>query len=211
MRYYVYKLLDPRTNVVFYVGKGTGNRAYSHNQFKDGNNNYYKDSIIRDLHKQNLEPIVEIIKYFADEQKAYKYEEQLIETIGIDNLTNITKNARPPSKKGWKPSKETLVKRSRGLKGVPRTEEWRKNLSLAKLGDKNPMYKKKNPCSEEKRLSLIKTKNLPNYNLYKSAINLMNSGVSADIVAILLGIGRGVCFKLKNRSHLFFKAFPELV
>ena len=39
----------------------------------------------------------------------------------------------------------------------------------------------------------------------------MDNGTSADTVATQLGIGRGVCFKLKNRSHLFFKAFPELV
>lgn len=37
-----------------------------------------------------------------------------------------------------------------------------------------------------------------------------NKGISADQVSIQLGVGRGVCFKLKNRTHLFFKAFPEL-
>ena len=73
------------------------------------------------------------------------------------------------------------------------------------------MYGKKNPCSLDKQLSIIRTKNLPNYDLYKQAIGLMDNGTSADTVATQLGIGRGVCFKLKNRSHLFFKAFPELV
>jgi len=100
MKYYVYQLIDPRSNTVFYIGKGTGNRAHTHNQFTDGNNNYYKDSLIKELHKQELEPVVEIIKYFVDEQLAYDYEEHLIETIGISNLTNITEGARPPVNRG---------------------------------------------------------------------------------------------------------------
>ena len=53
-------------------------------------------------------------------------------------------------------------------------------------------------------------KNLPNYELYKTAIDLLDKGISADKVAVQLSIGRGVCFKLKNRSHLIFQAFPEL-
>lgn len=32
LRYYVYVLVDPRDNRIFYVGKGTGNRVYQHAQ-----------------------------------------------------------------------------------------------------------------------------------------------------------------------------------
>lgn len=210
MKYYVYQLIDPRSNIVFYVGKGTGNRAYTHNEFKDGNNNYYKDNAIKELHHQGLEPTVEIVKYFVNEQEAYDYEDSLIESIGIDNLTNITEGARPPSKQGWRPSAETLAKRSASLKGIERTEEWKKNLSLSKQGANNPMYGKKIPCTEERRLAVLQGKNAPNYDLYKKAIALMDNGKSADTVSKELGVGRGVCFRLKNRSHGIFEAFPEL-
>lgn len=209
--YYVYQLIDPRNNKPFYIGKGSGNRAYSHNQFKDGNENPYKDRVIRKLHEQGLEPIVKIIKYFNKEQQAYDYEEYLTEKIGLDNLTNMVVGARPPSKKGWKPSEETLKKRSQNLKGIERTTEWRQKLSLCKQGSNNPMYGKKNPCSEEKRLSILRTKNLPNYNVYKQAIELMNDGMSANAVSIYLNIGRGVCFRLKNGTHGIFEVFPELI
>ena len=211
MKYYVYQLLDPRSNTVLYVGKGTGNRAYTHNQFKDGNNNYYKDGIIKELHQQGLEPTVEIVEYFIDEHKAYDFEDKLIETIGIDNLTNITEGARPPSKLGWTPSAETLAKRSRGLKGIPRTEEWKKNLSLSKQGANNPRYGIKEPCTEKRRLAVLRGENAPNYNTYKKAIALMDNGKSADTVSKKLSVGRGVCLKLKNRTHGFFQAFPELI
>ncbi|HIO04524.1 MAG TPA: GIY-YIG nuclease family protein, partial [Gammaproteobacteria bacterium] len=30
MKYYVYLLLDPITDEIFYVGKGKGNRVFSH-------------------------------------------------------------------------------------------------------------------------------------------------------------------------------------
>jgi hypothetical protein len=211
MKYYVYQLIDPVLNKPFYIGKGSKNRAWSHNEFKDGNENLYKDRYIKKLHSQNLKPIVDIIEYFDIEQDAYDYEETLTESIGLENLTNIVIGARPPSKIGWKPSNETLAKRSRGLKGIPRTEEWCRNLSLAKQGENNPMYGKSNPCSAERKLAILRAKNQNNYNLYKTAISLIDTGQSVDLVAKELNIGRGVCFRLKNRTHGIFQAFPELV
>lgn len=211
MKYYVYKLLDPNTNLPFYVGKGSGNRAWSHNEFKDGNNNLFKDRYIKKIHKQGKEPIVEIVKYFSNEDDAYSYEEELTESIGLKNLTNLVLGARPPSKTGWKPTEDTLSKRSRGLKGIPRSAAWRENLSKSKIGPNNPMYGKEIPCTEKRKIAVLKGKNIANYELYKHAILLLSSGKSVTDVSKELGIGRGVCFKLKNESHGIFQAFPELI
>ena len=72
--YYVYQLVDPRNNKPFYIGKGTGNRAYQHTKFKDGNENTYKDRKIKSILKENLEIIVDLLyKDLTDENTAVTY------------------------------------------------------------------------------------------------------------------------------------------
>lgn len=73
------------------------------------------------------------------------------------------------------------------------------------------MYGKKNPCSEERKIAIIKEKNRANYELYKQAISLIVNGESVDSVSKKLAMGRGVCFRLKNGTHGIFQAFPELI
>ena len=164
--------------------------------------------LYRVLNKHS-ELVIQSIIFKGNATECYQYEEQLRPQKNI-GWNNNKGGICPPSRKGWTPTVDTLAKRSQSLKGIVRTDEWCGNLSASKQGKNNPMYGKKNPCSEEKQLSIIRTKNLPNYELYKTAIGLMDNGISADKVSVQLGIGRGVCFKLKNRSHLFFLAFPEL-
>lgn len=171
--------------------------------------NPHKKYKINKLRAEGVEPICEIVKYFTDENEAYAYEEELIESVGLANLTNIKAVGRGQAK-GWKPSKECLEKRSANLKGIPRTKEWCEKLSKSKQGKNNPMYGVKLPCSDERRYKILLGKNKPNYELYKQAIELMNEGVSVGAAAKQLNIGRNVCFRLKNRTHNFFICFPEL-
>ena len=134
-------------------------------------------------------------------------------TMNPNGYNLVEGGGLPPSKQGWTPSTKTLAKRSASLKGIERTDEWRANLSESKSGKNNPRYGiKEDPDTTEQRLTaMIRTKNLPNYDTYKKAIALMDNGKSADAVSKELGVGRGVCFRLKNRTHGFFQAFPELV
>ena len=156
--YYVYQLVDPRNGLPFYVGKGTGNRAYQHTKFKDGNQNPYKERKIKNILKAGLEPMVEFLHQdIVNEAEAYDLEKEVIQHIGISKLTNITEDSRPPTKKGWKPTAETLAKRSASLKGLPRTEEWCKNLSAGHSGEKNGMYgRKHSPETLEKKRQAMK-------------------------------------------------------
>jgi hypothetical protein len=77
--YYVYKHINKNTNEVFYIGKGSFDRAYSINS----RNLYWKEYT-----KEN-EYIVEIVNDNLTEEESFKIELDLIAQYGIDNLTNI--------------------------------------------------------------------------------------------------------------------------
>jgi len=94
--YYVYQLVDPRNNKVFYIGEGKGKRAYSHLNFTSGCNNPHKDRIIKKIQNSGQQVIVEIVCDGLTKQQSMKLEEELINKIRIENLSNICRNANPP-------------------------------------------------------------------------------------------------------------------
>lgn len=85
--------------------------------------------------------------------------------------------------------------------------------SESRQGKNNPRYgvKEDPSITEQRLLAMIRTKNLPNYELYKSLIEKLNAGQSATSLAKESGVGKGVVCKLKNRTHGIFEAFTELV
>ena len=78
--YYVYELVDPRDNQTFYVGKGTGRRAYTHRWEKPETFNAYKQAKIDSMRKQGLEPQIRFIaENIVDEQLAFHIQNHLKE------------------------------------------------------------------------------------------------------------------------------------
>jgi len=86
--YYVYELIDPRTNGAFYVGKGRGNRAL-HHLGGVSKNNKNKTALVEEIRESGLEPEIRVVREFDDEQAAYDFEREHIEEIGLENLTNV--------------------------------------------------------------------------------------------------------------------------
>ena len=91
-KYYVYTLLDPRTNKVFYIGKGIHNRMYNH-EFLVRSGKFDSNSAKCKLIKEIIDSGNKIIynKPFANlsETDAYTKEKELITLYGLSNLTNI--------------------------------------------------------------------------------------------------------------------------
>jgi len=90
--FYVYKLIDPSTNLPFYIGKGKGRRSRVHFNPSTNGQNPYKDAVINQIRSAGQDIIIEHVQC-ADEESAYILERQLIEQYGRrDNGTGILTN-----------------------------------------------------------------------------------------------------------------------
>jgi uncharacterized protein len=81
---YVYLYLDPETKQPLYVGKGTGNRCFTHLQRPDGP---LSMSLAR-IKRLGLQPRIDILKYGLSDQEALLVEQTAIDLIGITSLAN---------------------------------------------------------------------------------------------------------------------------
>ena len=79
--FYVYKLVDPRTNQPFYVGKGSADRAWSHLKTGDSKN-LLKRAVVESIYKSDSEPIIEIVHENLEEKDAYRLETVYIRKFG---------------------------------------------------------------------------------------------------------------------------------
>ena len=91
--YYVYLLINPRNDKVFYVGKGKGNRINQHLLGALDEKNKEKDTIkrIREIQNENLKVKTIILRHGLSDKEALKLESAVIDLLGKENLTNIVK------------------------------------------------------------------------------------------------------------------------
>lgn len=92
--YYVYGLIDPRDNTIFYIGKGSGNRIFQHEQenLKHPDRKKLKLDRIAQIHEQGLEVRKIIINDQLTETEAFASEASLINIYNYfssDQLTNV--------------------------------------------------------------------------------------------------------------------------
>ena len=86
--FYVYVLVDPRDNQIFYVGKGTGHRLLQHGREADlssDRSTSSKTARIRQIRAHGLEPRLDIVRHGLTEAEAF-----LVEASLIDCITGLT-------------------------------------------------------------------------------------------------------------------------
>ena len=84
--YYVYLYINPLDETVFYVGKGRGNRAFSH---LDDPARTAKTALIAEIRAAHQKPRIEILVHgLKDEETALKIEAAVIDLLGKERLTN---------------------------------------------------------------------------------------------------------------------------
>lgn len=82
--WYVYLLRDPRSGVIFYVGKGKGNRVFQHakDALDDAEAKGAKLNVIRSIHAAGLSVQAEILRHnIPSESMAYVVEAAVIDAL----------------------------------------------------------------------------------------------------------------------------------
>lgn len=92
--FYVYGLIDPRTNEIFYIGKGSGNRVFNHEleSLKSADSDKMKLKTISEIKSAGLDVKKIIINHNLSEAEAFAAEAALINAFNyVSNigLTNI--------------------------------------------------------------------------------------------------------------------------
>jgi|SRR5688572_2738284 len=88
LKSYVYIYIDPRNGKPFYIGKGKGNRLFSHLRAQSDIEKK-KVAKISEIRRNGKEPRIEILRYGLSDLEAHLVEAASIDLIGKARLTNL--------------------------------------------------------------------------------------------------------------------------
>ncbi|HEV7567361.1 MAG TPA: hypothetical protein VGO31_15550 [Microbacteriaceae bacterium] len=106
--YYVYALVDPRDDAIFYVGKGKGDRVYQHARHAkkvdlSASRAELKLAQIQEIHRLGLEVRVEIIRHRLGEEVAFQVESAVMDAFLISGKDLTNKVSGHGADRRWRP------------------------------------------------------------------------------------------------------------
>ncbi len=142
MNYYVYQLRLEDSESPFYVGKGTGKRAFQHLKAHSLKKQSHKNNVINKATREGVNVLVEILFDGLTEEQAHAKEVELIAFYGrrINGgcLTNATDGGEGVS--GFRHSIETKQRISSSKTGRRNSKSHNEKISASKVGFKMPRY-----------------------------------------------------------------------
>ena len=120
LRYYVYRLIDPRDGLTFYVGKGKDNRIFEHvrdavRSDNEEENKVLKREIIQQIYDCGLEPLHIIHRHgLQDDEMAH-----IVEAAVMDAFFNLSNVVKGHGSNQYGPATTEQLKRKYGAEGIP--------------------------------------------------------------------------------------------
>jgi group I intron endonuclease len=151
--FYVYSLINPINNKIFYIGMGSGKRMYVHEQKakhnKPFNNNWKLFREIKDILDNGFNVQYTIIADHLSQTDALLLESAKIKEVGIENLCNLNfgGTGRPI---GYKHSPETRQKIATSNTGKIKSTETKRLIGESKKGNKNMLGKSHTTATKQK-------------------------------------------------------------
>ena len=198
-KYFVYGLIDPRTDTPFYIGKGTINPKRLGSKFRRvddhikgyDTNNTFKVNVMSKIEKVGCIVEHKIYEIFDNEQDSYDYEISLILKFGRRNnntgiLTNLTDGGDGMC--GYVMSDETKLKLSNNAKAYN-----------SKYG--NPFKGKKHKEETKKIMSEIQKRLAPSREILKPG-RVVSDETKQKLRDINLGkkIPKEICYKFAHHG-----------
>ena len=194
--FYTYVHRRPNTGEVFYVGKGSGQRAW---QFRGRSRHWY--SIVA---KHGF--VVEIARGGLQEWAAFEHEQELIALYGRKDcgqgpLVNTTDGGDGPSGTIFSDAlRSQISERQRGDCNVSKRADVREKLAASATGDQNPMKS----AETQKKVSAANTGKRASEETRKRMSDAHKGKVFSAETRAKIGASR-----MGEKHHLFGKPFSD--